>query len=53
MGELERQTLDDLDAAERTELARLLGKVEATLCTELARAFGAECDATDKGPGGC
>ncbi|WP_190620808.1 MarR family winged helix-turn-helix transcriptional regulator [Streptomyces venezuelae] len=36
-GELERQALGGPDAAERTELARLLGKVEATLCTEVAR----------------
>ncbi|UQX04490.1 MarR family transcriptional regulator [Streptomyces sp. RerS4] len=43
-GELERRTLDGLDTAERTELARLLGKVEAALCTEAARADGAECE---------
>ncbi|MGW7273523.1 MarR family winged helix-turn-helix transcriptional regulator [Streptomyces sp. NPDC054864] len=35
-GELEEQTLAGLDAAERTELARLLGRVEANLCTETA-----------------
>ncbi|MEU9083505.1 MarR family winged helix-turn-helix transcriptional regulator [Streptomyces sp. NPDC048357] len=51
-GELEHQTLDGLEDAERTELARLLGKVEASLCTELTRA-GAECEATDKGPAAC
>ncbi|WP_405443939.1 MarR family winged helix-turn-helix transcriptional regulator [Streptomyces avidinii] len=43
-GELERQTLDGLDAAERTELTRLLGKVEAALCTEVIRGGAAECD---------
>ncbi|MFF4445350.1 MarR family winged helix-turn-helix transcriptional regulator [Streptomyces sp. NPDC001502] len=52
-GELERQTLDGLDIAERAELARLLGKVEATLCTEVARGAGAECEAAYKSPGGC
>ncbi|MEU9379456.1 MarR family winged helix-turn-helix transcriptional regulator [Streptomyces sp. NPDC048255] len=52
-GELERQTLDGLDDAERAELARLLGKVEATLCTEVTRGGGAECEAEYKGPGGC
>ncbi|MCM9076616.1 MarR family winged helix-turn-helix transcriptional regulator [Streptomyces spororaveus] len=51
-GELERQTLDGLDATERAELARLLGKVEATLCTEVARG-GGECGTASKGPGGC
>ncbi|MEU6403678.1 MarR family winged helix-turn-helix transcriptional regulator [Streptomyces sp. NPDC046985] len=39
-GELERQTLGGLDAAERAELARLLGKVEAALCPEAARGGG-------------
>ncbi|MFE1411015.1 MarR family winged helix-turn-helix transcriptional regulator [Streptomyces sp. NPDC058746] len=43
-GELERQTLDGLDTAERAELARLLGKVETGLCAEVTRG-GAECDA--------
>ncbi|MGW6984745.1 MarR family winged helix-turn-helix transcriptional regulator [Streptomyces sp. NPDC054932] len=52
-GELERQTLEGLDATERAELARLLGKVEATLCTEVSRGGGAECDAAYKEPGGC
>ncbi|MFJ6367946.1 MarR family winged helix-turn-helix transcriptional regulator [Streptomyces virginiae] len=52
-GELERQTLDGLDAAERAELTRLLGKVEATLCTEVARGGLTECDAPYKGPGVC
>ncbi|WP_405527051.1 MarR family winged helix-turn-helix transcriptional regulator [Streptomyces avidinii] len=47
-GELERQTLDGLDAAERTELTRLLGKVEAALCTEVIRGGAAECDAAGK-----
>ncbi|MEU3062610.1 MarR family winged helix-turn-helix transcriptional regulator [Streptomyces subrutilus] len=42
-GELERRTLAGLDASERTELARLLGKVEGALCTEAARGGGA-CD---------
>ncbi|MEV7443256.1 MarR family winged helix-turn-helix transcriptional regulator [Streptomyces sp. NPDC091204] len=51
-GELEHQTLEGLEDAERTELARLLGKVEASLCTELTRG-GAECEATYKGPGAC
>ncbi|MFD9369841.1 MarR family winged helix-turn-helix transcriptional regulator [Streptomyces sp. NPDC060020] len=51
-GELEHQTLEGLEDAERTELARLLGKVEASLCTELTRS-GAECEATYKGPGAC
>ncbi|CAM5333777.1 MarR family winged helix-turn-helix transcriptional regulator [Streptomyces avidinii] len=44
-GELERQTLDGLDAAERAELTRLLGKVESALCTEVIRGGAAECDA--------
>lgn len=35
-GELEEQTLAGLDAGERGELARLLGRVEANLCTETA-----------------
>ncbi|WP_367040587.1 MarR family transcriptional regulator [Streptomyces sp. Je 1-332] len=35
-GELEEQTLAGLDAGERAELARLLGRVEANLCTETA-----------------
>ncbi|MER6197441.1 MarR family winged helix-turn-helix transcriptional regulator [Streptomyces sp. NPDC001586] len=52
-GELEHQTLDGLEDAERTELARLLGKVEASLCTELTRSGAAECEAADKGPGAC
>ncbi|MFG2973267.1 MarR family winged helix-turn-helix transcriptional regulator [Streptomyces sp. NPDC048331] len=51
-GELERQTLDGLDTAERAELTRLLDKVEATLCAEVARG-AAECDATYRGPGAC
>ncbi|MBT2479719.1 MarR family winged helix-turn-helix transcriptional regulator [Streptomyces sp. ISL-94] len=51
-GELELQTLDGLEAPERTELARLLGKVEAALCTEITRGGGPECDAPYKGPGG-
>ncbi|MFG2981888.1 MarR family winged helix-turn-helix transcriptional regulator [Streptomyces sp. NPDC048258] len=51
-GELERQTLDGLDESERAELTRLLGKVEATLCTEVTRG-GGECDAAYPGPGGC
>ncbi|MFF3321643.1 MarR family winged helix-turn-helix transcriptional regulator [Streptomyces sp. NPDC002889] len=34
--ELERHTLAGLDEEERQELARLLGKVEANLCTETA-----------------
>ncbi|ARE73128.1 MarR family winged helix-turn-helix transcriptional regulator [Streptomyces sp. NPDC059558] len=46
-GELERQTLDGLDATERAELTRLLGKVEASLCTEAIRGGAAECDAAD------
>lgn len=36
-GELERRTLNGLDATECAELTRLLGKVENTLCTELSR----------------
>ncbi|MFD3873800.1 MarR family winged helix-turn-helix transcriptional regulator [Streptomyces sp. NPDC058623] len=53
-GELERQTLDGLDGAERTELARLLGKVEATLWSGVARGGGAECGAVAGGePGLC
>ncbi|MFI7355716.1 MarR family winged helix-turn-helix transcriptional regulator [Streptomyces avidinii] len=44
-GELERQTLDGLDAAERAELTRLLGKVESALCAEVIRGGAAECDA--------
>lgn len=52
-GELERQTLDGLETAERAELARLLGKVETTLCTELTRGDGAECGADPKGPDLC
>ncbi|MEU2453411.1 MarR family winged helix-turn-helix transcriptional regulator [Streptomyces sp. NPDC012765] len=47
-GELERQTLDGLDATERAELTRLLGKVEASLCTEAIRGGAAECDAADR-----
>ncbi|MEU9235728.1 MarR family winged helix-turn-helix transcriptional regulator [Streptomyces subrutilus] len=43
-GELERQTLAGLDAAEGAELTRLLGKVEATLCTELALGGDGDCD---------
>jgi DNA-binding MarR family transcriptional regulator len=39
--ELEEHTLAGLDARERAELARLLGKVEANLCTEEA-----ECPTT-------
>lgn len=35
-GELEEQTLAGLDERERGELARLLGRVEANLCTETA-----------------
>ncbi|OKK22225.1 MarR family transcriptional regulator [Streptomyces sp. CB00455] len=49
-GELERQTLEGLDEAERAELTRLLGKVEATLCTGAAQAGPAECDAALRGP---
>ncbi|MFD3681947.1 MarR family winged helix-turn-helix transcriptional regulator [Streptomyces sp. NPDC058613] len=52
-GELERQTLEGLDASERTELARLLGKVEATLCAEVTRGGATECDAALKGPAVC
>ncbi|MFE3558063.1 MarR family winged helix-turn-helix transcriptional regulator [Streptomyces sp. NPDC059193] len=43
-GELERQTLAGLDASESAELTRLLGKVETTLCTELARSGDGDCD---------
>ncbi|MFG2499704.1 MarR family winged helix-turn-helix transcriptional regulator [Streptomyces sp. NPDC048441] len=35
-GELEERTLAGLDAGERAELTRLLGRVEANLCTETA-----------------
>ena len=35
-GDLEEHTLAGLDAKDRTELARLLGRVEANLCTETA-----------------
>lgn len=52
-GELERQTLEGLDESERTELARLLGKVETTLCAEVTRHGGTECDGAFKGPGVC
>ncbi|MFD3696912.1 MarR family winged helix-turn-helix transcriptional regulator [Streptomyces sp. NPDC058646] len=52
-GELERQTLEGLDAAERGELARLLGKVEATLCTEVTRGGGPACDDGYREPGSC
>lgn len=43
-GELERQTLAGLDASESAELTRLLGKVESTLCAELAGSGGEACD---------
>ncbi|MER7761587.1 MarR family winged helix-turn-helix transcriptional regulator [Streptomyces sp. NPDC097619] len=49
--ELERQTLDGLDPTERTELLRLLGKVEGSLCTEVARAGNQDCDAATTAPG--
>ncbi|MGW7436794.1 MarR family winged helix-turn-helix transcriptional regulator [Streptomyces sp. NPDC054849] len=49
-GELEGQTVEGLDDTERTELARLLGKVEAALCTEAAQGGGAECEAPYRGP---
>ncbi|MEU9942819.1 MarR family winged helix-turn-helix transcriptional regulator [Streptomyces lavendulae] len=52
-GELERQTLEGLEAAERAELARLLGKVETALWTELTRGGGAECGAASGEPGPC
>ncbi|MEU7600616.1 MarR family winged helix-turn-helix transcriptional regulator [Streptomyces sp. NPDC040724] len=52
-GELERQTLDGLDDAERTELARLLGKVESALYTELSRSCAAEHEETHGGAGAC
>ncbi|MEJ8646487.1 MarR family winged helix-turn-helix transcriptional regulator [Streptomyces sp. MS1.HAVA.3] len=51
-GELELQTVDGLDDTERAELARLLGKVEAALCTEAGRAGGTEYDTGYRGPGG-
>ncbi|MFD5621344.1 MarR family winged helix-turn-helix transcriptional regulator [Streptomyces yangpuensis] len=52
-GELERQTLESLDDTERAELGRLLGKVEGSLCTAVARGGDAECETPDKGPLGC
>ncbi|MER7507742.1 MarR family winged helix-turn-helix transcriptional regulator [Streptomyces lavendulae] len=52
-GELERQTLEGLEATERAELARLLGKVETALWTELTRGGGAECGAASGEPGPC
>ncbi|MFB0627033.1 MarR family winged helix-turn-helix transcriptional regulator [Streptomyces sp. AB3(2024)] len=52
-GELERQTLEGLDAVERGELARLLGKVEATLWTELTRGGAAGCGAASGEPDPC
>ncbi|MFE0583106.1 MarR family winged helix-turn-helix transcriptional regulator [Streptomyces sp. NPDC058874] len=52
-GELERQTLDGLDGAERAELGRLLGKVEASLCGAAARGADAGCASTGEGPIGC
>ncbi|MFJ4775699.1 MarR family winged helix-turn-helix transcriptional regulator [Streptomyces sp. NPDC088762] len=51
-GELELQTLDGLDAPERAELARLLGKVETALWAEVTRA-GTECETPPTAPGGC
>ncbi len=50
--ELELQTLDGLDDDERTELARLLGKVETALCAEVTRGGGAECETAYRGPDG-
>ncbi|MFF9056665.1 MarR family winged helix-turn-helix transcriptional regulator [Streptomyces erythrochromogenes] len=52
-GELERQTLDGLDAAERAELGRLLGKVEGSLCTAVAGGGDTECATAYKGPIDC
>ncbi|MBZ9593931.1 MULTISPECIES: MarR family winged helix-turn-helix transcriptional regulator [Streptomyces] len=52
-GELERQTLEGLDAGERAELARLLAKVEGSLCTSAARAAEADCDSPHQGPLHC
>ncbi|MFD9517132.1 MarR family winged helix-turn-helix transcriptional regulator [Streptomyces sp. NPDC059979] len=66
-GELELQTVNGLDDTERTELARLLGKVETALCPETGPdgrdgrdgrdgqgggSGGAECETGYKGPGG-
>ncbi|MET9800034.1 MarR family winged helix-turn-helix transcriptional regulator [Streptomyces sp. NPDC006368] len=44
--DLERLTLAGLDAGERAELARLLGKVEANLCKEAAECAVAQDDRT-------
>ncbi|MDH6544788.1 MarR family winged helix-turn-helix transcriptional regulator [Streptomyces sp. SPB4] len=52
-GELERQTLEGLEAAECAELARLLGKVETSLWAELARGGGAGCGAASGEPDPC
>ncbi|MFJ7780757.1 MarR family winged helix-turn-helix transcriptional regulator [Streptomyces yangpuensis] len=52
-GELERQTLDGLDDTERAELGRLLGKVEASLCTTIARSGDTECGTPPQGPLTC
>ncbi|MFJ6785805.1 MarR family winged helix-turn-helix transcriptional regulator [Streptomyces yangpuensis] len=52
-GELERQTLDGLDDTERAELGRLLGKVEASLCTTIARSGDTECGTPPRGPLTC
>ncbi|MEU0396728.1 MarR family winged helix-turn-helix transcriptional regulator [Streptomyces sp. NPDC006208] len=41
--ELEQHTLAGLDENERRELARLLGKVEASLCTETAGCPDLKC----------
>ncbi|MFF8259054.1 MarR family winged helix-turn-helix transcriptional regulator [Streptomyces virginiae] len=49
-GELERQTLDGLDETERAELGRLLGKVEGSLCSSVARSGDAECGTAGAGP---
>lgn len=50
-GELEGQTVGGLDDAERTELARLLGKVEAALCSEVTLGGrGTECETAYRGP---
>ncbi|WP_371674979.1 MarR family winged helix-turn-helix transcriptional regulator [Streptomyces sp. NBC_01276] len=52
-GELEGQTLEGLDATERAELTRLLGKVEAALWTELTRGGDAGCGAASKASDPC
>ncbi|WP_078093391.1 MarR family winged helix-turn-helix transcriptional regulator [Streptomyces sp. fd1-xmd] len=52
-GDLERQTLEGLDGAERAELGRLLGKVEGSLCAAAARGGDAGCETPRPSPTDC